>query len=62
MVGGGFAAFSLAPHALVITPAKEVVHVEVNDGTAARQARLSPFAARGKQRKERLCLTCGVAD
>jgi hypothetical protein len=45
MVVGGFAAFSLAPHTLVITPAKEVVHVEVNDGPAATQARLSPFAA-----------------
>jgi hypothetical protein len=38
MVVGGFAAFPLAPHTLVITPAKEVFHVEVDDGTAAMTA------------------------
>src|ERR1700754_1188572 len=29
MVVGGFAAFDLAPHTLVITPAKEPIHIEV---------------------------------
>jgi hypothetical protein len=32
---GGFAAFDLAPHTLVITPAKEPFHIEVDDRTAA---------------------------
>jgi AraC family transcriptional activator of mtrCDE len=38
MVMGGFAVFSLAPHTLVITPAKEAFHVEVDGGTAAMTA------------------------
>ena len=45
MVVGGFAAFSLAPHTLVITPAKEVVHVEVNDGHRGHAG--APVAVRG---------------
>ena len=35
MVVGGFAAFPLVPHTLVITPAKEPFHIEVDDRTAA---------------------------
>ena len=34
MVVGGFAAFPLVPHTLVITPAKEPFHIEVDDRTA----------------------------
>jgi AraC family transcriptional regulator, activator of mtrCDE len=34
MVVGGFAAFPLVPHTLVITPAKEPFHIEVEDRTA----------------------------
>src|SRR3954453_423905 len=32
---GGFAEFPLLPHTLVITPAKQPFHIEVDDGTAA---------------------------
>jgi hypothetical protein len=38
MVVGGFAAFPLAPYTLLITPAKEVAYVEVDDGTAVMTA------------------------
>jgi hypothetical protein len=38
MVVGGFAAFPLAPHTLLITAAKEVVYVGVDDGTAVMTA------------------------
>jgi AraC-like DNA-binding protein len=36
MVVGGFSAFSLVPHTLVITPAKKPFYIEVDDGTAAK--------------------------
>src|ERR1700755_1102819 len=36
MVVGSFAAFPLAPHTLVITPAKEPFHIEVDDRAAAK--------------------------
>ena len=35
MVVGGFSAFPLVPHTLVITPAKKPFHIEVDDRTAA---------------------------
>src|SRR6201991_1552832 len=35
MVVGGFAAFPLVPHTLVITPAKQPIHIEVDDRTPA---------------------------
>ncbi|MBW5437570.1 helix-turn-helix domain-containing protein [Bradyrhizobium canariense] len=36
MVVGGFSAFALVPHTLVITPAKTPFHIEVDDRTAAK--------------------------
>src|SRR5215475_4258436 len=36
MVVGGFSAFPLVPHTLVITPAKEPFHIEVDDRTPAK--------------------------
>src|SRR5215470_2485274 len=36
MVVGGFSAFPLVPHTLVITPAKEPFHIEVDDRSAAK--------------------------
>ena len=36
MVVGGFSAFPLVPHTLVITPAKKPFHIEVDDRTAAK--------------------------
>jgi AraC-like DNA-binding protein len=37
MVVGGFSAFPLVPHTLVITPAKKPFHIEVDDRTAAKR-------------------------
>jgi hypothetical protein len=39
MVVGGFSAFPLVPHTLVITPAKKPFHIEVDDRTAAKSQR-----------------------
>ena len=36
MVVGGFSAFPLVPHTLVITPARKPFHIEVEDRTAAK--------------------------
>jgi AraC family transcriptional activator of mtrCDE len=36
MVVGGFSAFPLVPHTLVITPAKKPFHIEVDDRTATK--------------------------
>src|SRR5690349_13907411 len=36
MVVGGFAAFPLVPHTLVITPPKKPFHIEVDDRTTAK--------------------------
>jgi AraC family transcriptional regulator, activator of mtrCDE len=36
MVVGGFSAFPLVPHILVITPAKKPFHIELDDRTAAK--------------------------
>jgi hypothetical protein len=68
MVVGGFSAFPLVPHTLVIAPAKKPFHIEVDDRTAAKtlnvvEAQWDPrFSERIQRFVARGCRPDGHAD